>query len=206
MSFLTAFFYDRVMAKTEEACLKAWRRELLKHVYGDVLEIGAGTGANIDHYPDQVASLLLAEPDRHMRKILEQKSGAYRSNTIDVTDSSAEHIDIANNSFDFVVASLVCCSVANLDHSLQEIRRVLKPGGHFVFLEHVAAAEGTSRRRWQNMINPIWTPIMGNCHINRETEKAIVSAGFTIRQINRESMRKALPIVRPTIRGYAEKV
>ena len=81
----------------------------------------------------------------------------------------------------------------------------MRPGGGFVFLEHVAAADGTSRRRWQNIVNPVWKTFMGNCHLNRETERAIVTEGFDIVQIERESMRKALPVVRPTIRGIAKK-
>jgi len=205
MSFLTAFFYDRFMAKAEEACLKDWRQELLKHVHGEVLEIGAGTGANIEYYPENVNRLVLTEPDKHMRRILTQNVSNRGLNNIHVTHSSAEQISAGDESFDFVVASLVCCSVSDLESSLQEFKRVLRSDGHLVFLEHVAAAEGTSLRRWQNMIHPIWRPIMGNCHVNREIEHAILRTGFKIKAIKRESMRKALPVVRPTIRGIAKK-
>ena len=205
MSFLTACFYDRFMAKAEQACLRDWRAELLRHAHGDVLEIGAGTGASLDHYPARVSRLVLTEPDRHMRRILQQNVDSRGRGEVRVDDGSAEAIRADNGSLDCVVASLVCCSVANLETTLVEINRVLKPGGRFIFLEHVAAAEGTSRRRWQNRINPLWKTLMGNCHLNRETEAAILAAGFEIRDISRESMRKALPIVRPTIRGFAEK-
>ncbi len=205
MSFLTACFYDRFMAKAEQACLRDWRAELLQHVYGEVLEIGAGTGASIEHYPAEVTRLVLTEPDRHMRRILQRNVVDRGRDEIRVVAGSAEEIGAEDESLDCVVASLVCCSVANLETTLDEINRVLKPGGRFVFLEHVAAADGTSRRRWQNRINPLWKTLMGNCHLNRETEAAIGSAGFEIREISRESMRKALPIVRPTIRGFAEK-
>jgi len=205
MSYLTAFFYDRFMAKTEEACLKKWRQELLEQVSGDVMEIGAGTGASINFYPHTVTSLVLSEPDRHMRRLLESNANSSSLKNISISSGGAEHIEAGDESFDYVVTSLVCCSVANLEAGLLEIRRVLKPGGGLVFLEHVAAVDGSSRRRWQNRINPFWRILMGNCHLNRETERAILAAGFTIRQITRESMRKAIPIVRPTIRGYAEK-
>jgi ubiquinone/menaquinone biosynthesis C-methylase UbiE len=205
MSFLTAYFYDRVMAKTEEACLQEWRHALLKQVSGEVLEIGAGTGANIKLYSDRVTRLVLTEPDKHMRKLLKKQAGKHRLENVSVTGGTAEQIEADDESFDFVVSSLVCCSVTDLNTCLSEIRRVLKPGGSLVFLEHVAAANGSSRRRWQNIINPVWTTFMGNCHLNRETEQAIVTEGFEILQIERESMRKALPIVRPTIRGIAKK-
>jgi len=205
LSYLTAFFYDQFMAKTEEACLKQWRGELLKQVSGDVMEIGAGTGASIGFYPRSVTSLVLSEPDRHMRRLLEKNANNSYLKNISISSGGAEQIEADDESFDFVVTSLVCCSIRNLEAGLLEIRRVLKPGGGLVFLEHVAASDGTRRRRWQNRINPFWRTLMGNCHLNRETEQAMLAAGFKIRQITRESMRKAIPIVRPTIRGYAEK-
>jgi ubiquinone/menaquinone biosynthesis C-methylase UbiE len=205
MSYLTAFFYDRFMAGTERACLQAWRRELLLDVKGEVLEVGAGTGANIALYPASVTRLVLAEPDRHMRRQLEDKARTSAMSNITVAGDAAEQISAADESFDFVVTSLVCCSLTDLDAGLREIKRVLRTGGGLVFLEHVAAAEGSGRRRWQDRINPLWRTVMGNCHLNRETEQAMVSAGFRINRIKRESMRKAIPIVRPTIRGIAEK-
>ncbi|UCH41203.1 MAG: class I SAM-dependent methyltransferase [Gammaproteobacteria bacterium] len=205
MSFLTAFFYDSFMAKTEEACLREWRHRLLEQVSGDVLEVGAGTGANIRFYSGDVTRLVLSEPDRHMRKILKQQVDIHGPGNVSIIGGTAEQIESEDESFDYVVTTLVCCSVTNLKTCLSEFRRVLKPGGRFVFLEHVAAADGTSRRRWQNRINPIWKTFMGNCHLNRETEQAIVAEGFEIIGIERESMRKAPPIVRPTIRGIAIK-
>lgn len=205
MPYLTALFYDRFMARAEEACLKEWRKELLGQVGGEVLEIGAGTGANIEFYPDSVARLVLAEPDKHMRIQLEEKIGNSRLENINISSGTAEQIDAGDESFDYVVASLVCCSLTDPDAGLREIRRVLRTGGSFVFMEHVAAADGTSRRRWQNIINPFWRRLAGNCHLNRETELAIGKAGFRIKQIKRESMRKAISVVRPTIRGIAEK-
>lgn len=205
MSFLSAFFYDRFMAKTEQACLGEWRRALLRQARGKVLELGAGTGANLCCYSDQVSRLVLSEPDKYMRRILKQKVDKRQLPHARVVSGSAEHIEAADETFDTVVTTLVCCSVGSLPDCLHEILRVLKPGGRLIFLEHVAAAQGSARRRWQNAINPLWKTLMGNCHLNRETEAAITAAGFEIHHIERESMRKALPIVRPTIRGLAEK-
>jgi ubiquinone/menaquinone biosynthesis C-methylase UbiE len=205
MSFLTAFFYDRFMAKAEEACLKDWRKVLITRVSGEVLEIGAGTGANLEFYPNSVTRLVLTEPDKHMRKLLQVNVSNRDLAEVYVSGGTAEQIQAGDGSFDFVVTSLVCCSLASLEAGLVEIRRVLRPGGSLVFLEHVAAANGTSRRRWQNRINPFWRTFMGNCHLNRETEQAILRAGFRMKEIQRESMRKAIPVVRPTIRGIAIK-
>ena len=205
MPFFIAFFYDRVMARTEAACLQEWRHGLLEQVNGEVLEVGAGTGANIGFYSKNVSRLVLSEPDQHMRKLLKEKVSSSQLNIASVTSGTAEQISCDDASFDFVVTTLVCCSVTNLSACLREFRRVLKPGGRLVFLEHVAADTGSSRRQWQNRITPIWKTFMGNCHLNREIEQAIVEAGFEIVQIERESMRQAPPIVRPTIRGMAIK-
>ena len=122
MSFITAYFYDRFMARAEEACLKEWRKELLGHVCGDVLEIGAGTGANINYYPDSVARLVLAEPDKHMRKQLKVSVDSAGLKNINISCSAAEQIDAEDETFDYVVASLVCCSLVDPDKGLCEIR------------------------------------------------------------------------------------
>jgi ubiquinone/menaquinone biosynthesis C-methylase UbiE len=204
VSSIFPHLYDLNMGFFERACLKSWRRELLKHVYGEVLEVGAGTGANIDHYSDQVTRLVLTEPDKHMRRVLERKVSNRGLERTQVSDGTAQQIRAEDESFDCVVSSLVCGGAPNLGTALEEIKRVLKPGGNFVFLEHAAAAEGTSTRRWQDRINPIWK-IMGIGLFNPETEKAIIAAGFKIREITRENVRRSLPLLGSTIRGIAEK-
>jgi ubiquinone/menaquinone biosynthesis C-methylase UbiE len=197
MSFITAYLNDRLSARAEKLFLKSWRRELLKHVYGEVLEIGAGTGANIEHYSDQVTRVVLTEPDKHKRRILERKVSERGLENVRISDDTAEQISTEDESFDCVVAFIVFCCVSNPGAALKEIKRVLKPGGYFVFLEHVAAPEGTSIRRWQDRLNPIWRIVGDN--VNRETEEAIITAGFKMREITRESIPKALPIYRKNL-------
>ena len=148
--------------------------------------------------------LALTEPDKHMRRILERNVSNRGLEKIQVSNGTAEQIRAEDESFDCVVTFLVFCCVSNLGTALEEIKWVLKPGGYLVFWEHVAAAEGTSTRRWQNRLNPIWRT-MGGCHLNRETEEAINTAGFKIREITRESASKALQIARTSIRGIAKK-
>ena len=205
MSFLRAFFYDSLLAKSEEACLMEWRSELVKHVHGNVLEIGAGTGANILFYPKNGIELTLSEPDKHMRTQLEEKVKDERLDHVTISSHTIEENHRPDATFDCVVSTLVCCSVPNLASAFSEIKRILKPDGYFIFLEHVGAEKGTKRRRWQNRLTPLWCKISGNCHLNRETEIALKNAGFTFKEIKRESMRKATPLVRPTIRGIAIK-
>jgi ubiquinone/menaquinone biosynthesis C-methylase UbiE len=201
MSLLSALLYDRFMRGSEQACLIQWRGELLRGLAGAVLEIGAGTGATLPLYPSAVTRLVLAEPDPHMRRRLAAKAGG----RIEISDAAIETLPFAPESFDAVVCSLVLCSVADQPAALAHIRRVLKPGGKLVFLEHVAAREKPDRLKWQRRVEPVWKLMMDNCHLTRDTEAALAAAGFALESIKRESIRKALPIVRPSIRGVARK-
>jgi ubiquinone/menaquinone biosynthesis C-methylase UbiE len=204
MSWFMAAIYDRFMESMERACGHAWRGALLTDLRGDVLEIGAGTGRNLDHYVD-VSRLVLTEPDPHMRRRLaEAARGARTASAIEIVPWDAERLACDAASFDTVVCTLVLCSVREPARSLAEIRRVLRPNGKLVFLEHVAATKA-SRLAWQRRTEPVWKRIAGNCHLCRDTERSIAEAGFELEQIERESARKALPIVRPTIRGVARR-
>ena len=204
MSWLMAAVYDRFMRVSEEACLANWRAELLRELSGAVLEVGAGTGVTLAHYPATLTRLVLCEPDPHMRRKLAEKITASGAKA-EVCDAELEHLPFADASFDAVVGSLVLCSVRDQSAALAEIARVLKPGGRLVFLEHVAADGRPERLKWQRRIEPVWKHLMGNCHLTRRTEAAITAAGLRIERIQRESIRKALPIVRPSIRGVARK-
>src|SRR5688500_4121133 len=198
MSWLMAAVYDRFMKVSEEACLGRWRADLLRDLSGEVLEVGAGTGSTLGLYPKAVTRLVMAEPDPHMRRKLLEKRG-----TIEVSDAPAEKLPFDQASFDAVVCSLVLCSVRDQAAALAEIARVLRPGGRLLFLEPVAADGKPERLKWQGRIEPVWKHLMGNCHLPRRTEAAIAAAGLDIETIQRESIRKALPIVRPSIRGVA---
>jgi len=202
MSWLMAAVYDRFMRVSEEACLGRWRAELLRDLSGEVLEIGAGTGSTLGLYPKAVTRLVMAEPDPHMRARLAAKT---RPAGVEVCDASLDKLPFENQSFDAVVCSLVLCSVRDQKAALAEIARVLRPGGKLAFLEHVAADGKPDRLKWQGRIEPVWKHLMGNCHLTRRTEAAIAAAGFEFERIERESIRKALPIVRPSIRGVARK-
>jgi ubiquinone/menaquinone biosynthesis C-methylase UbiE len=178
---------------------------LLSDLAGEVLEVGAGTGLNIPYYPPALSRLVLSDPDPHMRRQLVQKARAHRWDRAAILDASLEALPLPDDAFDAIVGTLVLCSVPRLDHALAEIHRVLKPGGRFVFLEHVAVEDRPHRLKWQHRVEPLWKRLAGNCHLTRRTGDAIQAAGFAIVNIKRESMRKAWPLVRPTIRGVALK-
>ena len=205
MSGVTTAFYDRIMAGTEQACLAEWRRTLVGPVVGEVLEIGAGTGANIAYYASDVTTVTLVEPDVGMRRQLDAKLALRGDDRMRTADHAAEHLPYADAAFDAVVCTLVLCSVSDPDRVLEEVFRVLKPGGTFVFIEHVAAEAGTPRRKWQGRIEPLWVWFTGNCHLTRTSARTIEAAGLSITSLTRESLRKAVPWVRPSIRGTAEK-
>jgi ubiquinone/menaquinone biosynthesis C-methylase UbiE len=202
MSWLMAKFYDGFMRESEQACLSRWRAELLRDLSGSVLEVGAGTGATLGLYPASVTRLVLCEPDAHMRRQLREKAKDAKA---EVCDGPAQRLPFEKDSFDAVVCSLVLCSVPDQAAALAEIRRVLKPGGRLLFLEHVAADGNPGRLKWQRRVEPVWKRLMDNCHVTRRTEQALLDAGFRLESIQRESIRKALPIVRPSIRGVARK-
>jgi ubiquinone/menaquinone biosynthesis C-methylase UbiE len=204
MSWLMARIYDRFMRETEAACLGDWRRELLGPLSGDVLEIGSGTGVNLPHYGREVRRLVLTEPERHMRRRLRARVDASRPDA-EVLENAADALPFDAASFDAVVCTLVLCSVPRPDAVLAEARRLLKPGGRFVFIEHVAADDHSERLRWQRRIEPVWVRVADGCHLTRHTERLIEEAGFHIELIQRTSMRKSLPFVRPSIRGVARK-
>ena len=211
MSRFMAAIYDRFMRDSERACLEGWRAELLSDIAGDVLEIGAGTGASLRHYTSGVTRLVLTEPDPHMRTKLEARLRAdgdhrgVRVERVELSHATASALPFADASFDVVVSMLVLCSVKDVEVTLREVARVLRPAGRFVFLEHIAAHDGTPRLAWQRRIEPFWKHLAGNCHLTRHTDASINAAGFTLERDTRESMRKAMPFLRPTIRGVARK-
>lgn len=198
---VVAAVYDRVMTGVEEAGLSTWRAELLAPLSGTVVEIGAGTGRNLPFYPASVDRLVLCEPDRHMRARLAAKA-ASRPGT-EVSEAPAEALGFADSSIDAVVCTLVLCSVNDPGRALAEVRRVLRPGGRFVFIEHVAAENRPRRLIWQRRIEPVWRRVAGNCHLTRSTEQVIACSGLQLHDVTRASMRKAPAVVRPTVRGVA---
>jgi len=202
-SYFIAKFYDASMKKMEAACLSRWRSELLANVSGDVLEIGSGTGANLPYYPESVNRLVLSEPEPHMLVLLRQNISKTRGNNCTAKRSSADQLDFPDNSFDSVVSTLVMCSVASSEATLGEIKRVLKPGGKFYFIEHVLAKDAPHLIKWQKLVQPFWIYMCGNCHTTRDTEQHISDAGFRFEIIDKVRASGAPSIVSPTIKGVA---
>jgi SAM-dependent methyltransferase len=201
---LFARFYDRLTARTERGGLGDLRRELLSSASGRVLELGAGTGHNLEHYTDAVTELVLAEPDPNMARLLRErlaKDGTAAGNPT-VIEAPAEELPFDDGSFDTVVATLVLCTVENPARALAEARRVLVEGGRFLYLEHVRSAR-PGLARWQDWFERPWGWVAGGCHPNRPTDQLLAGAGFWIDSLERDKLPKAPPLVRPMIRGVA---
>ncbi len=175
------------------------KRALFADLTGTVVEIGPGTGINLPYYPRDIQWIGL-EPNPHMHSyIREQATDA--GIDAEIRTAPASNTGLPDAHVNAVVSTLVLCSVPNLDAALAEIRRILKPGGRFYFMEHVAAPEGSWLRTLQRGIKPVWRPLADGCHPDRETEVAIERAGFRI--LEREAFRAEVPVVSPHIIGVA---
>jgi len=184
-----------------ERTVTEFKRGLLGDLRGDILEIGPGGGVNLPYYPAGIRWAGI-EPNVFMHRYLREKARSLDV-SVDLRTGIAEEIGFEDGSFDAVVTTLVLCSVSDLALSLQEISRVLRPGGRFVFIEHVAAPDDTGTRRAQRWIRPFWKVIGDGCRPDRETWTAIEQAGFA--NVNIQHFRVPFPIVGPHIRGVAVK-
>jgi ubiquinone/menaquinone biosynthesis C-methylase UbiE len=180
---LFASMYDRMSAPMERQFLGQRRQQLLAGLTGVVLDVGAGTGANV-HYLQHAARVVAAEPDHAMRARLAARSRAGATPVrvpVEVVAAAAESLPYHDEAFDAVVFTLVLCTVTEPARALAEARRVLKPSGQLAVLEHVRG--GPRLARWQDRIDPFWSRAMAGCHPNRDTQLAITQAGFTFEHV-----------------------
>jgi ubiquinone/menaquinone biosynthesis C-methylase UbiE len=190
--------YDRMSRKSEEAGLGTMRESLLADADGRVLEIGGGTGANLRYYGG-LDSLVVTEPEPPMLRRLQDRVRE-QATQAEVVQAPAEDLPFEDASFDTVVSTLVLCGV-DQERSLGEVRRVLRPGGRLLFLEHVRS-DDPALARFQDRINWLNRFLVG-CECNRETLTAIEAAGFTISQVEQTMLPEAPKFVRPAIVGAA---
>ncbi|HEU4666928.1 MAG TPA: class I SAM-dependent methyltransferase [Arthrobacter sp.] len=179
-----ARLYPAMGKAMERGGMDQRRRALLTGLSGEVVEVGAGDGLNFPHYPPAVTRVLAVEPEPHLRR-LAREAASDAPVPVEVVDGLAERLPCTDGSADAVVVSLVLCSVADQAAALQEIRRVLKPGGRLRFLEHVRADTPRLVRVQRVLDATLWPRLAGGCHTGRDTAAAIERAGFTIQRLDR---------------------
>lgn len=197
---LFAAAYDTALAPAERAGLADRRRRLLAQARGRVLEVGAGTGLNLAHYPADVETLDLLEPDAAMRRRLARRLGE-GTRPVTVHPASLADAPLEPAAYDTVVCTLVLCSVPDLDAAVARIADLLAPGGALLFLEHGRAPR--LRGRLQALATPLWRRAAGGCRLDRDVPVALRAAGFVIDDIDRLRLRGTGPLVAPATQGRA---
>jgi len=203
MGLRSRFFastYDRFSKGMEDAGLAEMRRNLIEGASGDVLEIGGGTGSNLSYYGAGVESLTVTEPERPMLKRLERKVREQNSHAT-ILRAPAEDLPFEDASFDTVVSTLVLCGVDDQPRAVRELRRVLRPGGRLIFIEHVRS-DDSQTAKMQDRMNPL-NRLVVCCDCNRPTLDTVRSAGFDVTELEQTELPKAPPFGRPLIIGTA---
>jgi ubiquinone/menaquinone biosynthesis C-methylase UbiE len=198
---LFATVYDRALRSSEEAGLADRRAALLSQASGRTVEVGAGTGLNLRHYPAAVTELVLTEPDPLMARRLRARLGE-AAVPAELVEAPAERLPFADASFDTAVFTLVMCTVPEPDRALAEVARVLRPGGQVLFLEHVRSRD-PRLARWQDRLERPWRFVGDGCHCNRDTLAALEASPLAVEEVEHGELPKAVPIVEPLVVGRA---
>jgi ubiquinone/menaquinone biosynthesis C-methylase UbiE len=200
-SRFTAAIYEPFLRRAENRGMRANRSELLGEAMGMVLEIGAGTGLNLQHYPHDLTELVLTEPVPAMYRRLRHRA-AENPKAVAI-QASADALPLDDASVDTVVSTLVLCTVPDVQPVLAEIARVLKPGGTLLFCEHVLSGDAKLARH-QKRLAPYWAVFAGGCRCDRDMETALASQ-FDIKRIDTAQWHGMPSLVQPLIIGTAAR-
>jgi ubiquinone/menaquinone biosynthesis C-methylase UbiE len=196
-----AAMYDLLNRPTERAGMRQQRHDLLAQAAGATIEIGAGTGLNLPHYPPTITHLTLIEPDPHMTRRLRRRAARLSSHA-QIIGATCGQLPFPDASFDTAVVTFVLCSVPDEQAALGEITRVLVPGGRLLFLEHVRSADPGIAARQDT--RPFPYPLTG-CHPNRDTLQQINASPLTVESVRSGEVPKSPKIERPMIVGTARR-
>lgn len=206
MSTLRQRFFAWMLCKGDNVNDKLYgdfKKELFRDVHGTVVEIGPGTGINFRYLPGNIEWIGVEPNEAFYDSIL---AAAVKENRhSNMLNSTAASINLPDNSADFVISTLVLCSVPDQQKVLAEVKRILKRNGRLIFIEHVADKTNSFRRTAQNIFNPLNRLIADGCNCNRETWKSIEQAGFSSCKIHHKIMKGIMSLHVPHIIGYASK-
>lgn len=189
-------------ARHADEYMRPYKLRLFGDISGSVLEIGPGTGANLSYLKSLPVAWTGVEPNPFMHPYLKNQAAALGL-PADLRQGVAERLPAGDGTIDAVISTLVLCSVTDPAKVLREVLRVLKPGGRFIFIEHVAAARGSGLRRIQGWLRPLWKRMGDGCHPDRELGRSIQEAGFE--SVSMEAFDAPVPVVKPHIAGVAVK-
>jgi len=168
-----------------------------------VVEIGPGPGANLRYYRAGT-HLIAVEPNRDMHLPLTRNAARYGID-VEILPVPGEDLDLDDNSVEAVVGTLVLCTVQEPVRVVEQIHRILSPGGRYIFLEHVASEPGSLLRRWQDLLQRPWHWLFEGCHLNRETPRVILESGFSRVDMDCFLLRPQIALIAPHIFGQAVK-
>lgn len=180
-----------------------YKTDLFLHLHGTVLDLGAGTGLNLSFKPGNVTRWIAAEPNRAFHDDI-RKEAARHSIPVEISPMDAHRLELTDNSVDAVVSTLVLCSVDEPEKVLSEIRRVLKPGSPFVFIEHVVS-DRRGLKMAQDMFNPLNKVLADGCNCNRDTKSVIESSGLIVDRCDPVEVKGITIFHKPHIVGVARK-
>ncbi|MBJ7331536.1 MAG: class I SAM-dependent methyltransferase [Solirubrobacteraceae bacterium] len=200
-SRISSAIYEPVLALGERRGMRDRRADLLARARGRVLEIGAGTGLNLSHYPPGLDEVVITEPEPGMRARLARRA-ARDGRDVRVVDAGADALPFEDASFDTVVSTLVLCTVPDAGDAIAEIRRVLRPDGQLLFIEHVLS-DDPRRSRWQQRLAAPWAIWAEGCRCDRETVSALRSGGLALDELISDEWRGMPRIVGPLAIGRA---
>ena len=203
MGWYTRHIFPRIMDRIlRRPSFQRERRLALAPAYGEVLEVGFGTGLNLPHYPPTVTSLIALDPTLALQPRVARRLAAAQM-PVTCVEGTAERLPFENARFDCVVTTWTLCSIPDVVCALRHIQRVLKPGGRYVFLEH-GRSDDPRLAWWQDIYNPLHKYLAGGCHVNRPIDTLIMQSGMQITQLDCFSMPSMPRLLSRMYRGVAQ--
>lgn len=193
-------FQDKVMDRKD---MREIRDRVCSGLTGDVVEVGFGTGLNSPHYPAEVVKVAAVEPSALCVRIAQPRIAATTAE-VELAGLTGEALDLPSEEFDAALSTWTLCTIPKVNAALAEIRRVLKPGGKFHFVEHGHAPDA-GVARWQKRIEPPWKRVAGGCHLTRRIPELIEAAGFHLEALNTYYMKGEPKMFGYTFEGVATK-